>query len=67
MEQAIVGPDGCLPATGRGFRIRSAPGGIDDPLRSLDDPAGCLVVMETSGGYERTADQALMARGVLAT
>ena len=71
MEQQIVGLDvskawldGYAPATGRRFKVGNDPAGIDELLRSLDAPAGCLVVLEASGGYERTAHKALAARGV---
>ena len=40
--------------------------GSTELLQSLGDPGGCLVVMEASGGYERTAHRALVAQGVLA-
>ena len=58
--------DGYAPATGRRFKVSNDPAGIDDLLRSLDAPAGCLMVLEASGGYERTAHQALAAQGVAA-
>ncbi|MGD9869135.1 MAG: IS110 family transposase [Geminicoccaceae bacterium] len=71
MEQQIVGLDvgkawldGYLPASGRRFRVGSDPAGIEDLLRSLDAPADCLMVMEASGGYERTAHKALAGHGV---
>ena len=58
MEQEIIGLDvskawldGYAPATGQRFRVSN-------------DPAGCLVVMEASGGYERTAHRELAARSV---
>jgi len=56
--------DGYLPATGKRLRVSNDPGGIDRLLRSLAHPGGSLVVMEASGGYERAAHQALVARGV---
>ena len=37
-----------------------------DLVSALGDHAGCLVVMEASGGYERTAHRELVAQGVLA-
>ena len=58
--------DGYAPATGRRFKVSNDPAGIDDLLRSLDAPAGCLVVLEASGGYERTAHRELVAQGVAA-
>jgi transposase len=71
MEQQVIGLDvskawldGYAPATGRRLRVSNDPAGIEDLLRSVADPAGCLMVMEASGGYERTAHQALVARGV---
>jgi transposase len=71
MEQEVIGLDvskswldGYLPATGKRLRVSNDPGGIDRLLRSLANPGGSLVVMEASGGYERAAHQALVARGV---
>ena len=71
MEQQIVGLDvskawldGYAPATGRRFKVGNDPAGIDELLHKLGDPAGCLMVLEASGGYERTAHKALAARGV---
>jgi transposase len=73
MEQQIVGLDvskswldGYAPATGRRFKVENDPAGIDELLQKLDHPAGCLMVLEASGGYERTAHKALAARGVAA-
>ena len=72
-QQQIVGLDvskawldGYAPASGRRFRVSNDPAGIDEFLQKLGDPAGCLVVMEASGGYERTAHRELVAQGVLA-
>ena len=72
-QQQIVGLDvskawldGYAPASGRRFRVSNDPAGIDEFLQKLGDPTGCLVVMEASGGYERTAHRALVAQGVLA-
>ena len=72
-QQQIVGLDvskawldGYAPASGRRFRVSNDPAGIDAFLQKLGDPTGCLVVMEASGGYERTAHRALVAQGVLA-
>jgi transposase len=56
--------DGYAPASGRRFRVSNDPAGIEDLLRSLDAPAGCLMVMEASGGYERIAHRALVAQDV---
>jgi len=50
-RQQIVGLDvskawlgGYAPATGRRFKVSNDPAGIDDLLRSLDAPTGCLMV-----------------------
>ena len=56
--------DGYLPATGRRLRVSNDPAGIAELLQSLADPSGYLVVMEASGGYERTAHREFVARGV---
>ena len=71
MERAIVGLDvskawldGYLPATGRRLRVSNHPLGIGKFLQILGDSTGCLVVMEVSGGYERTAHRELVAQGV---
>ena len=73
MEQQVIGLDvskawldGYAPATGRRFRVSNDPAGIEELVQSLGDPAGCLMVLEASGGYERTAHGALVAQGVLA-
>ena len=73
MEREVIGLDvskawldGYLPEAGRRLRVSNDAAGIDQLLQSLADPGGCLVVMEASGGYERTAHQALVAQGVLA-
>ena len=58
--------DGYLPATGRRLRVGNDPAGIGKFLQILGDRTGCLVVMEASGGYERTAHRELVAQGVLA-
>ena len=58
--------DGYLPGAGRPLRVSNDAAGIRALVRSLGDHAGCLVVMEASGGYERTAHRELVARGVLA-
>lgn len=70
-QQQIVGLDvskawldGYAPASGRRFRVSNDPAGIDAFLQKLGDPTGCLVVMEASGGYERTAHRELLAQGV---
>jgi transposase len=72
-QQQIVGLDvskawldGYAPASGRRFRVSNDPAGIDEFLQKLGDPTGCLVVMEASGGDERTAHRELVAQGVLA-
>jgi transposase len=71
MEQQVVGLDvskawldGYVPATGKRLRVSNDPAGIEDLLQSLDDPAGCLVALEASGGYERIAHGALLTHGV---
>jgi transposase len=71
MEREVIGLDvskawldGYLPEAGRRLRVSNDAAGIDQLLQSLADPGGCLVVMEASGGYERAAHQALVARGV---
>jgi transposase len=71
MEQQIVGLDvskawldGYVAATAKRLRVKNDPAGIGELLQSLGDPAGCLVVMEASGGYERIAHGALVAQGV---
>jgi transposase len=73
MEQQVIGLDvskawldGYAPATGRRFRVSNDPAGIEELVQSLGDPAGCLMVLEASGGYERIAHGALVAQGVLA-
>src|SRR3954454_17329644 len=73
MEREVIGLDvskawldGYVPATGKRLRVGNDLAGVDQLLGSLADPSGSLVVMEASGGYERTAHQALVARGVLA-
>ena len=72
-QQQIVGLDvskawldGYVPATGRRLRVSNDPAGIDQLLQSLAGSSGSLVVMEASGGYERTAHAPLLAQGVLA-
>lgn len=71
MEQQIIGLDvskgwldGYLPANGRRLRVGNHAQGVAELVGALGDPAGCLVVLEASGGYERTAHQALVAQGV---
>ena len=74
MEQQIVGLDvskawldGYLASSGRRLRVSNDAAGHRRTLvRTLGDRAGCLVVMEASGGYERTAHRELVAQGVLA-
>jgi transposase len=73
MEQQVVGLDvskawldGYLTNGGRRLRVSNDAAGIQTLVRTLGDSAGCLVVMEASGGYERTAHQELVAQGVLA-
>jgi transposase len=58
--------DGYLPGSGRRLRVSHDAAGIRALVRSLGDRAACLVVMEASGGYERTAHRELVAQGVLA-
>ena len=58
--------DGYLPGAGRRLRVSNDAAGVRTLVRSLGDHAGCLVVMEASGGYERTAHRELVAQGVLA-
>ena len=58
--------DGYLTNGGRRLRVSNDAAGIQTLVRTLGDGAGCLVVMEASGGYERTAHQELVAQGVLA-
>ena len=53
-------------ASGRRLRVGNDAAGVRALVRSLGDHAACLVVMEASGGYERTAHQELVAQGVLA-
>ena len=73
MEQQIVGLDvskawldGYLASSGRRLRVSNDAAGIQALVRTLGDGVGCLVVMEASGGYERTAHRELLAQGVLA-
>ena len=73
MEQQVIGLDvgkawldGYVVASGRRLRVANDPAGVEELLQKLGDPAGCLVVMEASGGYERTAHKALAAQGVAA-
>jgi transposase len=58
--------DGYLGSSGRRLRVGNDAAGIRELVRTLGDSAGCLVVMEASGGYERTAHRELLAQGVLA-
>ena len=58
--------DGYLAPSGRRLRVGNDGQGVADLVQALGDHAGCLVVMEASGGYERTAHRELVARGVLA-
>jgi transposase len=73
MERQVVGLDvskawldGYLASSGRRLRVSNDAAGIRALVRTLGDSSGCLVVMEASGGYERTAHRALLAQGVLA-
>ena len=73
MEQQIIGLDvskawldGYLPASGRRLRVGNDAQGVAELVQALGDGSGCLVVLEASGGYERTAHKALAAQGVLA-
>jgi transposase len=70
-QQQVVGLDvskawldGYVPTGGRRFRVRNDPAGIGELVRKLDGSTGWLVVMEASGGYERTAHGTLTAQGV---
>ena len=63
---ARLGWTATWPAAGGGFGSSNDAAGIRTLVRSLGDHAGCLVVMEASGGYERTAHRELVAQGVLA-
>jgi transposase len=72
-EQRIVGLDvskarldGYLPDTGRHLQVSNDAAGVGELVLALGDSAGCLVVMEASGGYERIAHAALVAQGVRA-
>ena len=58
--------DGYLPGSSRRLRVSNDAAGVRTLVRSLGDHAACLVVMEASGGYERTAHRELLAQGVLA-
>jgi transposase len=69
-EQRVVGLDvskawldGYVPTGGRRFRVSNDPAGIEDLLRSGVVRGDCLMVLEASGGYERTAHRALVAQG----
>ena len=53
--------DGYLPGSSRRLRVSNDAAGIRVLVRSLGDHAACLVVMEASGGYERTAHRELVA------
>jgi transposase len=71
MEQQIVGVDvgkawldGYLAGSGRRLRVGNDAQGVADLVHALGGGSHCLVVLEASGGYERTAHRALMARGV---
>ena len=73
MDQQMIGLDvskawldGYLASSGRRLRVSNDAGGVQALVRALGDRAGCLVVMEASGGYERTAHRELVAQGVLA-
>ena len=59
--------DGYLSGSGRRLRVSNDAAGIRALVRSLRRrDTACLVVMEASGGYERTAHHELVAQGVLA-
>ena len=71
MDQQMIGLDvskawldGYLASSGRRLRVSNDAGGVQELVRALGDRAGCLVVMEASGGYERTAHRELVAQGV---
>ena len=56
--------DGYLASSGRRLRVSNDAGRHPGELvRTLGDTAGCLVVMEASGGYERTAHRELRGAG----
>jgi transposase len=71
MEQDLIGLDvgkawldGHLARSGRRLRVGNDARGVADLVAALGTGSGCLVVMEASGGYERTAHRELAARGV---
>jgi len=73
MEQEVIGLDvgkawldGYLPASGRRLRVGNHAQGVAELVEALGERQACLVVMEASGGYERTAHQSLVAQGVAA-
>ena len=73
MEQQIVGLDvskgwldGYLSANGRRLRVGNHAQGVGELVEALGGGTHCLVVLEASGGYERTAHRELVARGVAA-
>ena len=73
MEQQIIGLDvskawldGYLSANGRRLRVGNHAQGVGELVEALGGGTHCLVVLEASGGYERTAHRELVARGVAA-
>ena len=69
MEQQVVGLDvskawldGYLSGSGRRLRVGNDAAGVRALVRSLGERAACLVVMEASGGYERTASSSSISR-----
>ena len=72
MEQQVVGLDvskawldGYLSGSGRRLRVGNDAAGVRALIAAAGCDTACLVVMEASGGYERTAHQELLAQGVL--
>jgi transposase len=57
--------DGYLAQSGQRLRVTNDPAGVAALVAALPGSTGCLVVMEASGGYERTAHRELVAKGVL--
>ena len=73
MEQQIVGLDvskawldGYWSASGRRLRVSNDAAGIERLIEAAGEAPACLMVMQASGGYERTAHRALPAQGVAA-
>ena len=73
MEQQVIGLDvskawldGYLSGSGRRLRVGNDAAGVRALIAAAGCDTACLVVMEASGGYERTAHRELVAQGVLA-